>query len=168
MMLYAHPDAGIIIPGYEPDREEILISTMEISRNVVSEDRITALETRVRDMQALVNGLINELLDFRAVATTMTRQNEEHTRQDLARGSVAQGAPAGPVDSPVPPVNTVPSAGSTVIRPVISRVPAVPAEPAMVRIMQSDGTMKMETRYGENKTIDSSSRSGRTRKGGSA
>jgi hypothetical protein len=28
----------------------------------------------------------------------------------------------------------------------------VPAEPAMVRIMQADGTMKMEPRYGDQNT----------------
>ena len=40
-------------------------------------------------------------------------------------------------------------AGSTT-SPII----AVPAKPAMVRIMQDDGTMEMEPRFGETKTLD--------------
>ncbi len=128
---------------------------MEISGTGVSEDRIAALEKKVRDMDALVRGLIEELLDFKAVAMTMSRQAAEDRRQELKQGPVVQGA-ASPATA---------SDGSTVIRPKSARQPDIPPEPAMARIMQSDGTMKMELRCGDKNPIDSSKGYGRTRKG---
>ena len=133
---------------------------MEISGTGVSEDRIAALEKKVRDMDALVKGLIEELLDFKAVAMTMSRQAAEDRRQELKQGPVVQGTA-----SPVPAGPSPASDGSTLIRPRGARQPDVPAEPAMARIMQSDGTMKLEPRYGDGSPIDSSKGYGRARKG---
>jgi hypothetical protein len=79
----------------------------------------------------------------------MSRQDGEDRRQEQKQGTVTTGPPAS---QPV----AVSSDGSTVIRPKgVSRqdVPDTPAEPAMARIMQADGTMKMEIRYGNKKTI---------------
>jgi len=141
---------------------------MKISETGVSEDRITALERKVRDMEALVNGLINELLDFKAVAVTMIREKEERSRQELTRGPAGQEnvspAPENPSASPSAEAT---AESSTVIRPKGRSEADVPAEPRMVRIMQSDGTMKMESRFGDRNMTDSSKGSGRTRKGGS-
>lgn len=100
-------------------------------------------------MEALVKGLIAELLDLKTVTGAMSRQDGEDKRQEQKQGTVTTGPPASP------PV-AVSSDGSTVIRPKgVSRqdVPDTPAEPAMARIMQADGTMKMEPRYGNKKTI---------------
>jgi hypothetical protein len=122
-------------------------------------------------MEALVRGLVEEFLDFKAVAMTMSRQSDERNRQELKQGPVVRGTPSpvlagSPVSFPVTP----PADGSILIRPRGARqpdVPAVPAEPAMARIMQSDGTMKMELRCGDQHPIDSSSGYGRNRKGAS-
>ena len=113
-------------------------------------------------MDALVRGLLEELLDFRAVAMTMTRQGEEQSRMELKQGPVVLGAASSGSD---------PSAHTTVIRPRDAHqpdVPAAPAEPAMVRIMQTDGTMKMEPRFGESGMINSAAGYGRNRKGAAA
>jgi hypothetical protein len=133
---------------------------MEISGTGVPEDRIAALEKRLREMDALVKGLLDELLDFRAVAMTLSRQAAEDRRQELKRGPVLRGTAS--------PSVAAPSDGSTVIRPRGARQPDVPAEPAMARIMQDDGTMKLEPRYGDRSPIDSSAGYGRTKKGTSA
>jgi hypothetical protein len=163
-LLYVQSDAEITFLGNEPDHQEILITSMEISETGISEDRIAALEKRLREMEALVNGLIDELLDFKAVAKTMSRQSEERSRQELKQGPVVRGTSSPATSSPSVAASTEPS---TIIRPRGARqpdVPAAPAEPEMVRIMQTDGTMKMEPRWAAG-TIDSSSGYGRNKMG---
>jgi hypothetical protein len=144
---------------------------MEISQTSGTEERIAGLEKRLRDMDALVSGFMAELLDMKAVSMTLTRQSEERSRQDFARGPVAQRpASPEPAYSSLAPADTAPSSGNTVIRSRAAQqpnVPAAPAEPTMVRIMQTDGTMKMEARYGDNR-IDSSAGYGRNKKGSAA
>ncbi len=163
-IIYARSDAEIISFGHGPDHEEKLITIMEISGTGVSEDRIAALEKRLREMDALVKGLLDELLDFRAVAMTLSRQAAEDRRQELRQGPVVRGT-ASPV---LAGRSTASSDGITVIRPRGARQPDIPAEPAMARIMQDDGTMKLEPRYGDRSPIDSSAGYGRTGKGMSA
>jgi hypothetical protein len=165
-VLYVQSDAKITFLGNEPDHLETLITTMEISEAGISEDRITALEKRLRDMEALVNGLVDELLDFKAVAKSMSRQNEERSRQELKQGPVVRDS-TSPVQADRTPSVAASQESSTVIRPRSARqpdVPVAPKEPEMVRIMQNDGTMKMEARSGGG-TIDSSSGYGRNKMG---
>jgi len=158
-VLYVQHKPITTIPGKGHDFQETLITSMEISEISGSEDRIAALEKRIRDLDALVRGLTAELLDLKSIARTMTRETEEYSRQELRRGPVVQvtASPSAPA----------PADGSVVIRPRGARqpdVPAAPAEPEMVRIMQNDGTMKMEPRFGG--AINNSSVGyGRTKKG---
>ena len=141
---------------------------METSTTDISEDRIAALEQKLTEMEAQVKGLIAELLDFRAIARTMFRETEERNRVELKRGPVVQGTLYQESTDPSASPPAAPfTDGNTVIRPRFAHqpdVPVVPAEPDMVRIMQSDGTMKLEPRYGETKRIDSSGGYGRNRK----
>ena len=121
---------------------------METSLSAATEDRIATLEKKVREMEALVKGLTQELLDLKSVAMKITKQSEERSRQELKRGTIIAGAPA---QQAAPSAGT-PSSGSTIIRPKGARqadVPAAPAEPEMGMIMQTDGTMKAEPRRGE-------------------
>jgi hypothetical protein len=131
-------------PGADKSLQEKLITIMEISQNDGTEDRLAALEKRARDMDAMVKGLLNELLDLKTISAKMSRQVGEYRAQE-------------PAAAPAPAV-AISSDGSTVIRPKSARqpeAPAAPPEPAMVRIMQSDGTMKMEPRYGGQNMVDS-------------
>ena len=119
---------------------------MEISGTGVSEDRIAALEKRVQEVDALVKGLIEELLDLKALAMKMSREDGERRRQELKRGPVVLGTASPVLAGPSASSSAAaPSDGTTVIRPRGARQPDVPAEPAMARIMQDDGTMKFET-----------------------
>jgi hypothetical protein len=168
-LLYALSDAKINSFGYEPDQQEKLITIMDISETGAPEDRIAALEKKVRDMDALVKGLLEELLDFRAVAMTMTRQNAERDRLELKQGPVVLSAASQAMEYSPASLSVADHAeGVTVIRPREAHPPAAPAEPTMVRIMQTDGTMKMEPRYGETNTISSTAGYGRNRKGAAA
>ena len=155
----AHPAAKITYPEHELDHQEKLITMMETSLSAATEDRIAALEKKVREMKALVKGLTQELLDLKSVAMKMNKQSEERSRQELRRGPIVAGAPAQPAAPAAPS-----SSGSTVIRPKGSRpaeAPAAPPEPAMDMIMQPDGTMKLEPRRGDKDYIVASAGYGR-------
>ena len=138
---------------------------MESGTGAATEDRIAALEKKMREMEALVKGLTQELLDLKSVTMKMSKQTDERSRQELRRAPViAQGAqPQAAAPSSAPSVS-----GSTVIRPKGARqpeVPAAPAEPVMDWIMQPDGTMKQEPRRGDKDYIVASAGYGRNKKG---
>jgi len=118
---------------------------MEISETRIDDDRLGILEKRVRDMDAQIRKLIVELVDLKKVAVTLSPQVMEPCGQEPEQETVVAGTPALPSGA-------VPPDGSTVIRPLREGRQDAPAEPAMVRIMQSDGTMKMEPRYGDQNT----------------
>jgi len=152
----AQPDAKIKYLEHELDQQERMIQMMESS---ASEDRIAALERKVKEMEALVKGLTQELLDLKSVAMKMSKQTEERSRQELKRGPIVQEQAASPA---------APSAsGSTVIRPKgrAPDAPAAPAEPIMDMIMQPDGTMKLEPRRGDKDYIIARAGYGQGKKG---
>ena len=171
-ILYAQSKAGIKFRGLEPDPREKLITIMETSETGISEDRIAALEQKLMGMEALVKGLIAELLDFRAVARSIFRETEERNRQELKWGTGVPGSLSPEsADQTTSPSVTTHSDGCTMIRPKVVHQPdalVAPVEPEMVRIMQTDGTMKLEPRYGESKHIDSTGGYGQNRKDSSA
>ncbi len=157
----AQSDAKIKFLEHELDQQEKLITMMESSGP--SEDRIAALEKKVRDMEALVKGLTQELLDLKSIAMKMSKQTEERSRQELKRGPIIQGAQPASPSAPAAPS----PGGSTVIRPKgrPSDTPAAPAEPVMDMIMQQDGTMKLEPRRGDKDYIVASAGYGKNKKG---
>src|SRR5512137_2060767 len=105
----AQSDAKIKYLEHELDQQEKLITMMESSG--ASEDRIAALEKKVRDMEALVKGLTQELLDLKSIAMKMSKQTEERSRQEAKRGPpVVQGVQP----LPATPAGT-PAASSTVV-----------------------------------------------------
>lgn len=156
------------IVRHKHNNEKKLNRIMEIYETGIEEVRIAALEKKVRDMEPLVRGLIAELLDLKTFFPAVTRQNGEQIRQERGRGQDMQKTVSPePEVSPAPPVSEDQSEGSTVIISRSARkadTPEVPPEPAMARIMQPDGTMKLEPRFGATKTVDTSAGSERTRK----
>ena len=135
---------------------------MEISgTGAATEERIVAIEKKMRDLEALVKGLTQELLDLKSVAMKMSKQTEERSRAELKR---AQPGIQGTQQQPV----TAAGSSSTVVmrkgaKP--SDTPAAPPEPAMDMIMQTDGTMKLEPRRGNKEYIVASAGYGRNKKG---
>ena len=115
----AQSDAKIKYLEHELDQQEKLIKMMETSGTGVSEDRIASLEKKVRDMEALVKGLTQELLDLKSIAMKMSKQTEERSRQELKRGPIVQGTGRPGTSIPVRiPLRCRPvQSGSTVIRP---------------------------------------------------
>ena len=118
---------------------------MEISETLIDDDRLGILEKRVRDIDAQIRKLIVELVDLKKVAVTLSPQVMEPGGQETEQEMFVAGTPALPSGA-------VPSDGSTMNHPMRESGQDTQAEPAMVRIMQSDGTMKMEPRYGDQNT----------------
>lgn len=138
---------------------------METGSGAATEDRIAALEKKMKEMEALVKGLTQELLDLKSVAMKMSKQTEERSRQEFKRAPVAQQPAAQqPAPAPAPTMS-----GSTVIRPKGKAPEAqqAPAEPQMDWIMQPDGTMKQEPRRGDKDYIVASAGYGK-KKGAAA
>ena len=136
---------------------------MESGTGAATEDRIAALEKKMREMEALVKGLTQELLDLKSITMKMSKQTDERSRQELKRGPIVQQQEAPAVSAPS-------ATGSTVIRPKGARqpeAPAAPPEPIMDMIMQPDGTMKLEPRRGDKDYIVASAGYGRNKKGAS-
>jgi hypothetical protein len=84
-------------------------------------DRVNDLENKVREMEALIKGLTNELLDLKSVVERMSSRLEEKRPPLMVRPpgrvTVSQKGESAPVD-----------------------------EGELARIMQPDGTMKEERR----------------------
>jgi hypothetical protein len=140
---------------------------MVVSGTDISEDRVVVLEKKVRDMELLAKGLIQELLDLRSIVTILSKETRESSRPEPEHGPIVRDT-ASPACADSCPCMSVaaPLDNSTVIRPNGARQPDVPdamAEPAMVRIMQADGTMKLEVRCGDRNQTDSSAGYGPTR-----
>jgi hypothetical protein len=136
---------------------------MEISgTGAATEERLVTIEKKLRDLEALVKGLTQELLDLKSVAMKMSKQTEERSRAELKR--VQPGAPGAQPAAP----GGAPGTSSTVVMrkgAKQSDAPAAPPEPAMDMIMQSDGTMKLEPRRGDKNYIVASAGYGRNKKG---
>ena len=82
-------------------------------------DRVSELEKKVREMEALIKGLTNELLDLKSIVERMNSRMEEKRPPVMARPrvNVSQRGEPAPAD-----------------------------EGELARIMQPDGTMKEERR----------------------
>ena len=124
-----------------PDQKE---KDMELPKKeslpaATPEERISALEKKGRELEAMVKGLTDELLDLKSIVMRLNKIKEMSSQ---TAGQAATGA-----------------AGSTVIipkRPPV--VKAAPAEPEkMDMIMQTDGTLKPERRKSSDYIIASAS-----------
>jgi len=73
-----------------PDQKE---KDMEIPKKeslpTTPEERITALEKKVREMEAMIKGLTDELLDLKSIAMRLNKVNEER------RASTSSRSPCG-------------------------------------------------------------------------
>jgi hypothetical protein len=138
---------------------------MEISgTGAATEERIVAIEKKVRDMEALVKGLTQELLDLKSVAMKMAKTTEEGRRAELKR---AQPGVQGAQPQTVSPAGASGTPSTVVMRKggKPADAPAAPPEQAMDMIMQTDGTMKLEPRRGNKEYIVASAGYGRNKKG---
>lgn len=135
-----------------------------------NEERILALERKMKEQEALLKGLTEELLDLKSIAMRLNRASEER-HAEIRRAQPVAAQAGATVTQP-----QAQSAGaSTVVmqRRTRSDVPASSSSQPEVQIMtaddegdlimQPDGTMKREKRRGDKNYIIAS---GNFRKGG--
>ncbi len=123
-----------------------------------AEERITVLEKKCREMDMQVSTLLAELLDLKSVSMKMTRDAAQYRNRASVQDYDSQDT-AVPKEAEPSPAGAAPVMNTTVIRPKNAAVPegeVAEDKPAMVRIMQSDGTFKMEVRRGDSTPRDSS------------
>jgi hypothetical protein len=117
-----------------PDQKE---KDMEIPKKesmppATPEERISALERKVRDQDALIKGLTEELLDLKSITMRLNKVNEQQ-RTELKMTRPSSGAGSATV--------VVPARSATRVPP-----PPPPEPEKMDMIMQPDGTLKLEKR----------------------
>lgn len=149
-------DAKIKFLEQELEEKERAIGMMRDSENVQpslqpqDDTRVAALEHRVRDLEAVVKGLIEEVLDMKAMTQKIYKVAEEQTPrpQQVQRprpaGSTVMVHPrnAGRLNDSAPE-----HPEKQILAPKPSRQPPVEEPPkAMDLIMQPDGTLKHEVR----------------------
>lgn len=109
------------------------------------DERVAALEKKVREIDALVKGLTEELLDLKSVAMKLSKVSEERARAEMRMTKPAPGGGQG--QGPII-MQTKTRPQTQMQRPAQSTAqPAPQSEPEkMDMIMQPDGTLKPEKR----------------------
>ncbi len=103
------------------------------------DERVAALEKKVREIDALVKGLTEELLDLKSVAMKLSKVSEERTRAEMRMGKPA--AAAGSV-----PVILQKKTTAAQAPPRSAQAPVETAPEKMDMIMQPNGTLAPEKR----------------------
>ncbi|NTV00290.1 MAG: hypothetical protein HGA55_04100 [Methanoregulaceae archaeon] len=100
------------------------------------EERISALEKKVRDQDALIKGLTEEFLDLKSITMRLNKFSEQRPEVKVNRPpTAAVGGGTGTVVVAKRPVPTT-----------AARAPPPPEPDKMEMIMQPDGTLKPEKR----------------------
>jgi hypothetical protein len=128
------------------------------------DERIALLEKKMKEMEALVKGLTEELLDLKSIAMRLNKVSEQQglnlksgKSSLVATPGAGSGAASGNVTirPRVPPVRTPEP-----------RVPEPPKEEPMEMIMQPDGTLKPEKRKAGGEYVVASAGYGQKKKMG--
>ena len=132
-MSYEDPEGGKLMAEIIKNTDVPVITT---------EERVVALERKMKEMEALVKGLTEELLDLKSIAMRLNKFSEER-RQELKMMKPQAQPESGSGTVVMQKKGTAPE---RVAAPVVE-------EKHMDMIMQPDGTMKMEERRGDNHYI---------------
>ncbi len=133
------------------EREKEMETMKEHVQPPVSEtgdERLRNLERKVRELEALVKGLTEEILDVKSVAMKLSRDVEERRKKPAVTGERKAGATlqaeprAGAESQPVRAAEPRSPARTAEKRPP---TPA-PEDKDLELIMQNDGTLKPESR----------------------
>src|SRR5665647_432455 len=138
------------------EKERVLEQMREVDRTpgpapIAEEARIGALERRVRELEAVVKGLTEEVLDLKALTLKLAKTAERHEGPSPTRAGPGRTVEP-PSSSPTVLVRPRNAGKLTPLPPSPSRTQVVaepaPAIPAgeMDLIMQPDGTIKPELR----------------------
>jgi hypothetical protein len=123
--------------GAHEEKEKDMEIIKDKENAIPVEERVATLEKKMKDMEALVKGLTEELLDLKSITMRMNKAREE-PRAELRMSKASATASGGQSTVVVPRKPAAP--------PQV-RAPTAPVETEkMDWIMQQDGTLKQEKR----------------------
>ena len=124
--------------------------------NPVSEERMVKLEREVKEIEGLVRGLTAEMLDLKAWVQKLAKAVEEEPAEKrvVSSDKADKGREYPVVESPKVAAERR-SAEKARSAPVVQEVEEKPAEDEdeEVLIIQPDGTMKREAKFGEDMIV---------------
>jgi hypothetical protein len=116
-----------------------------------SENRIAALEKKINEIEALLNGLGKELQDLKSFDIIRSKKTDERSRKELKRiEAVVQGniTPRVVIGRSAPQTEGERKIILHKGDPTVPAEPQAPSKPPMDMIMQTDGKKKPEARRG--------------------
>ncbi len=119
--------------------------------NPVSEERVVKLEREIKEIEGLVRGLTAEMLDLKAWVQKLAKSvEEEPAERRVISSEKVRDYPV--VESPKVAADrrTAEKARSA---PVVQEIEEDKAEDEEVLIIQPDGTMKREAKFGEDMIV---------------
>jgi hypothetical protein len=143
----------------QPQEKDMEIIKDKDSAAAPVDERVAALEKKMRELEALVKGLTEELLDLKSIAMRLSKASEER-RAELRMPRQAAAAPAAG------PQLTVQKKPAITVGAPRTAPPPPPEPEKMEMIMQPDGTLKPEKRKSSDYIVASASYS-KKGKGGS-
>jgi hypothetical protein len=134
----------------EKEREIVSMRDSEKTFASPEDERIYRLEQRLKELEALVKGVTEEMLDLKTVTMRLNRALEakadEVRAERLKTKVVVEEVPEAKEDVARRPAPATPAAGP-VLQKVATPAPApVENERDLALIMQNDGTLKREQR----------------------
>ncbi|HDR73983.1 MAG TPA: hypothetical protein ENN85_08770 [Methanoculleus sp.] len=138
--------------------QEIERLTSETQQTPQELPKMKDLEMKVVEMESMIKGLTEELLDLKSVVRKLVRVQEERElreRQPPTPVPTVRPAPkpAAPQPPQTKPETTVPAAPEDAADPESAPVPARNEKDNTVLIMQADGTLKPEQRHADDMII---------------
>jgi len=128
------------------EREREVVSMRDSEKTFVTpeDERIYRMEQRMKDMEALVKGLTEEMLDLKTITMKLYRAFEARAEAEKAARAkvVVVEPPAAPAPEPV----QRPAPQKQKVAPAPVQAPVEEDDADMDLIMQSDGTLKRERR----------------------
>ncbi|MBQ3718946.1 MAG: hypothetical protein II893_06110 [Methanomicrobium sp.] len=127
--------------------------------NPVSEERMVKLEREVKEIEGLVRGLTAEMFDLKAWVQKLAKAVEEEPAEKRAVSSekAEKGREYPVVESPKVAAErrSAEKAARSAPAPAVQEVEEIPAEDKEeeVLIIQPDGTMKREAKFGEDMIV---------------
>jgi hypothetical protein len=110
--------------------KDMEIPKKESTPPATPEERISALEKKVRDQDALIKGLTEEFLDLKSITMRLNKVTESRAATEVKPRPAGTGA----------------GTGTVVIQKRAATPPPVQEPEKMDMIMQNDGTLKPEKR----------------------
>ncbi|MEM2124747.1 MAG: hypothetical protein QXL43_05415 [Methanolinea sp.] len=130
----------------EPEEKDMeIIKDRDLGQSPLDE-RVAALERKAREIEALVKGLTEELLDLKSVVMKLSKASEERARAEMKLTRPVQGGQGQPQAPIIVPQKNRPQVSIQKPVQVQAQQAAQPETEKTEMIMQLDGQLRPEKR----------------------